>query len=140
MPYFAQEIFVQAQEKGPLTTKEYIESLEASRRLSTVDGIDAALTKHRLDALVAPTDDPAFVTDLVNGDHYTGTGSSTLPAVSGYPHVTVPAGAVFGLPVGLSFFGAAWSDARLLALAYAFEQATKGRAEPRLLPTAGVSA
>jgi amidase len=90
------------------------------------------MDQHRLDALVAPTGDPAFTTDLVNGDHYTGGGTSTLPAVAGYPHLTVPAGQVFGLPVGLSFFGRAWSEPRLIALAYAFEQATHHRRAPTL--------
>jgi len=105
-----------------------------------VEGIDKVLRSHTLDALVAPTGDPAFLIDLVNGDHFTGGGSSTFPAVSGYPHVTVPAGQAFGLPVGLSFFGRAWSEARLIALAYAFERATTHRFEPRLLPTVGLSA
>ena len=140
MPYFRQEIFLQAQEKGPLTTKEYSDALELCRRMSTVEGIDKVLRSHTLDALVAPTGDPAFLIDLVNGDHFTGGGSSTFPAVSGYPHVTVPAGQAFGLPVGLSFFGRAWSEARLIALAYAFERATTHRFEPRLLPTVGLSA
>jgi amidase len=136
MPYFAQEIFMQAQEKGPLTTKEYLDAVRSCRRMSTVEGIDAVMSKHALDALVAPTTDPAYLTDLINGDHFTGGGTSTLPAVAGYPHVTVPAGLVFGLPVGVSFFGRAWSEPRLIALAYAFEQAAKSRVPPRFLPTA----
>jgi amidase len=95
-----------------------------------VAGIDRVMDQHRLDALVAPTGDPAFPIDLLNGDHYTGGGTSTLPAVAGYPHLTVPAGQVFGLPVGLSFFGRAWSEPRLIALAHAFEQATRHRRAP----------
>jgi amidase len=94
-------------------------------------GIDAVMKKHRLDALVAPTGGPVWTTDLVNGDHYSG-GYSSASAVSGYPHVTVPAGNVFGLPVGLSFFAGAWSEPRLLTYAYAFEQATKARQVPTL--------
>ena len=94
------------------------------------------MDKHKLDALVAPTTDPAYPIDLINGDHFTGAGSSVLAAVAGYPHITVPAGRIFGLPVGVSFFGRAWSEPRLIAIAYAFEQATKCRVAPRFLPTA----
>jgi amidase len=135
MPFFGQELFLQAQEKGPLTSKEYVEALRKNRRLSGLEGIDAVMTKHHLDALVAPTGGPAWVTDLVNGDHFGG-GCSTPPAVAGYPHVTVPAGFVFGLPVGISFFGRAWSEPVLIRIAYAFEQATQLRYPPRFLPTA----
>jgi amidase len=135
MPYFGQDIFHQAQAKGPLTSKEYLDAIKNCRRLAAIEGIDATLNKHRLDALVAPTTDPAYPTDLVLGDHYTGGGTSTLPAVAGYPHITVPAGFVFGLPVGISFFGRAWSEPQLIGLAYAFEQATKHRSGPRFLQT-----
>ena len=135
MPYFGQEIFIEAQEKGPLTTPEYLEALETCRRLSRKEGLDAVLDEHRLDALVAPTGAPAWTTDLVNGDHFLG-GSSTVAAVSGYPSLTVPMGLTFGLPVGMSFMGRAWSEARLIGLAYAFEQATKHRRPPLFLPTA----
>ena len=100
------------------------------RRMSRAEGIDGVMERHKLDALIAPSGGPAFPIDLVNGDHYTGTGSSTFAAVAGYPHVTVPAGQVFGLPVGLSFFGRAWSEPRLIELAYAFEQATRHRRAP----------
>ena len=140
MPWFGQEIFIGCQEKGPLDSKEYREAVALCRRLSTTEGIDAIMDRHELDALVAPTGDPAFTIDLVNGDHYTGGGTSTYPAVSGYPHITVPAGQVFGLPVGLSFFGRAWSEGRLIALAYAFEQATRHRQGPRFLRTAELPA
>ena len=132
MPYFGQEIFIQAQAKGPLTTKAYRDARAKCVRMARTEGIDATLAKHRLAAIVAPTGGPAWPTDLLNGDHFTG-GSSTPAAVAGYPNVTVPAGLVHGLPVGISFMGARWSDASLIALAYAFEQATKVRVAPRFL-------
>jgi amidase len=138
MPFFGQEIFLQAEAKGPLTEAAYKKSLETSRRLSRKEGLDVALASNKLDALVAPTGAPAWLIDLVNGDS-PGGGSSTLPAVSGYPSVTVPAGYAFGLPVGISFIGAPWSDQALLRLAYAFEQATKVRKAPRFLATAEVA-
>jgi amidase len=138
MPYFGQELLVRAQEKGPLTTPAYVEAREKCRRLSRAEGIDAVMDQHRLDALVAPTGGPAWTIDVVNGDHYTG-GSSTPAAVAGYPSVTVPAGFVFGLPVGISFFGRAWSEATLVRLAYAYEQATRHRRPPRFLPTADLT-
>ena len=133
--YFGQDIFLKAQEKGDLTTPAYREALAKNQRLSCAEGIDAAITKDRLDAIVAPTGGPAWLTDLVAGDHFTGVSSSTPPAVAGYPAVTVPAGFVFGLPVGLTFLGPAWSEPVLLRLAYAFEQATRHRRPPGLLPT-----
>ncbi len=135
MPYFGQEIFLRAEEKGPLTSEEYLDALEKSKRFAGADGIDAVVAQHRLDAIVAPTGGPAWTTDLVNGDHFGG-GASTLAAVAGYPAITVPAGYVFGLPVGLTFFAGAWTDAALIRMAFAFEQATKHRRAPRLLPTA----
>jgi len=138
MPFFGQELFLQAQEKGPLTTPEYLEALQKNQRLSGPEGIDAVMNEHRLDALVAPTGGPAWVTDLVNGDHFSG-GCSTPPAVAGYPHITVPAGFVFGLPVGISFFGRAWSEPVLIRIAYAFEQATQRRYPPRFLPSADLT-
>jgi len=133
MPYFGQEIFLMAQEKGPLTEPEYLEALEKNRRLAGPEGIDAVMDEHNLDALIAPTGSPSWPIDLVNGDHFTG-GSSTPAAVSGYPSITVPAGYAFGLPVGLSFIGRAWSEPTLIRLAYAFEQATKHRRPPQFLP------
>ncbi len=134
MPYFGQDLFIKAEARGPLTSKEYLDAVEKCGKLMRDEGIDAAMEKNKLDALVAPTDSPAWLTDLVDGDHYLG-GSSTAAAVAGYPSVTVPAGYVFGLPVGISFFGRAWSEALLLKLAYAFEQASKLRKPPRFLPS-----
>ncbi len=139
MPYFGQEIFVKAEAKGPLTEKAYRDALETDLRLSRKEGIDRTMDKHRLDALVAPTSGPPTLIDLVNGD-YGVNGSSTVPAVAGYPHITVPAGHDFGLPVGISFFGRPWSEPTLIKIAYAYEQATKHRRPPRFLPTADLSA
>ena len=121
MKYFGQDIFLKAQEKGPLTETEYIDALAKNRQLSRAEGIDAAMDRLQLDALVAPTGSPAWVTDLVNGDHAVG-GSSNFAAVAGYPNINVPAGMLFGLPVGISFFGRAWSEPTLIKLAFAFEQ------------------
>jgi amidase len=134
MPYFGQELFVQAQKKGPLTSSGYQKALAKCGRLSRELGIDAVMDKHRLDALVAPTGNPAWPTDLVNGDHFTG-GSSTPAAVAGYPSVSVPMGFAYGLPVNLSFFGRAWSEPTLIRIAYAFEQATKHRKPPTFNPS-----
>ncbi len=134
MPFFGQEMMLEAAEKGPLTSKEYILALKQSRDLSRRLGIDAIMEEHGLDALVAPSGDPAWVIDLVNGDSQKGW-SSTAAAVAGYPHITVPAGYAHGLPVGLSFFGRAWSEPTLINLAYAFEQATAQRRPPQFLPT-----
>jgi amidase len=139
MPWFGQEIFLQAQEKGPLTTPAYKEALDKCRRLSRKEGLDVVLDQHKLDALVAPTGGPAWVIDPVNGDHFTG-GNSTPAAVAGYPTVTVPMGFVFGLPVGLSFIGRAWSESTLVRLAFAYEQATRHRRPPRFLATADLTA
>jgi amidase len=137
MPFFGQDRFVKAEAKGPLTSKEYLEALEKCRQLARREGIDAVMDKHKLDALVAPTEGPAWLTDLVVGDR-TLCNSSTAAAVAGYPSITVPAGFVFGLPVGISFFGRAWSEPTLLKLAYAFEQATKLRKPPRFRATAAL--
>ena len=136
--YFGQEIMEQAQKKGPLTEKKYRDELSNNRLLMGAKGIDATITKHKLDALVAPTQGPAGLIDLVNGDPGGG-GSFTSPAaVAGYPHVTVPMGFVRGLPVGLSFVGRAWSEATLLKLAYAFEQAAPARKKPTYAATVDV--
>jgi amidase len=134
MPYFGQELFLEAESKGPLTDAQYREALEKNHRLAREEGIDAVMKAHNLDAIVSPTDSPAWMTDLVNGDHFLG-GSSQLAAIAGYPHITVPAGDVSGLPVGISFFGKAWSEPVLIKIAYAFEQATRARKPPKFLPT-----
>ena len=135
MPYFGQDMFYKSQEKGPLTTREYIDALEKNHRLARIEGIDAVMDKNHLDAMIAPTGGPAWVTDLVTGDHFGG-GSSNAAAVAGYPNVNVTTGWMFGLPVGISFFGRAWSEPTLLKIAYAFEQATQVRKTPTFLPTA----
>jgi amidase len=130
MPYFGQDIFIKAEAKGPLTSKEYTDALEANHRLSQKEGIDAVMDQFHLDALIAPTAGPAWMTDLANGDHAVG-GSSNAAAVAGYPDITVPAGFVFGLPVGISFFGRAWSEPTLLRIAYGFEQTVHARRAPK---------
>jgi amidase len=137
MPYFGQELFERAQKKGPLTDKAYREALAKNQRLARKKGLDVVLGRHTLDAIVVPTLNPAWTTDLVNGDHYLG-GSSSPAAVAGYPNITVPAGFAFGLPVGLSFVGPAWSEAKLLGLAYAYEQGTKHRRPPTFAASAPV--
>jgi amidase len=134
MPYFGQDIFIKAEAKGPLTSKEYTDALEANHRLSRKEGIDAVMDQFHLDAIMAPTAGPAWLTDLANGDHAVG-GSSNAAAVAGYPDITVPAGFVFGLPVGISFFGRAWSEPTLLKIAYGFEQTIQARRPPRFRPT-----
>jgi len=134
MPYFAQDIFIKAEAKGPLTSKEYTDALEANHRLSRQEGIDKVMDQFHLDAIMAPTAGPAWLTDFANGDHAVG-GSSNAAAVAGYPDITVPAGFVFGLPVGVSFFGRAWSEPTLLKIAYGFEQSIQARRPPRFSPT-----
>ncbi len=137
MPWFGQEIFLEAEAKGPLTEPAYQKALAACRKTSREQGIDAMLAAHKLDAVVAPTGGPAWLIDLVNGDSETG-GSSSPAAVAGYPSITVPAGFACGLPIGISFFGRAWSEPQLIKLAYAFERATRARKPPRFRASAEV--
>jgi amidase len=138
MPYFGQDIFLKAQAKGQRTDKAYRESLVRSRRLAREEGIDAAMDKYRLDALIGPTTGPAWLTDLVNGDHDPG-GVFPLAAVAGYPNINVPMGVIFGLPVGISFFGRAWTEGPLIRMAHSFEQATKARKPPTFSDTVELS-
>jgi amidase len=143
LPYFAQEIMAMAEKKGPLTSAAYRTALAKNHQMARTLGIDAVMTKYKLDALVAPTGGPAWLTDLVNGDGAPGSldaqAPSTVTSVAGYPHITVPAGFFRGLPVGISFFGRAWSEPTLIRLAYAYEQATNHRRPPTFAQAANVS-
>jgi len=132
MPWFGQEIFVRAQKRGPLTDKKYLDARAKCIRLSRTEGVDAVMAKHRLDAIILPSNAPAWTTDFLNGDHVTG-GNSSFAAVAGYPSITVPMGLVGELPVGLSFVARAWEEGKLIKLAYAFEQATRLRRGPKYL-------
>jgi amidase len=132
--WFGQETFRQAQQRGPLSSAVYKRARETCLRLSRREGIDAVLKRTRCDVLIGPTGGPAWVIDLITGDHFGG-GVSTAPAVAGYPHLTVPAGRVAGLPVGISFFGGLWSEPQLLRAGFAFEQATTHRRRPAFFPT-----
>jgi len=133
MPWFAQELFLMAEQKGPLSDKVYLKEAADLKRLAGKEGIDATLAKNKLDAIIAPTGGPAWNTDWVNGDHFSG-GSSSPAACAGYPAITLPAGFISGLPVGITFMGAAWSEPVLIRLAYAFEQATGHRQAPQYKP------
>jgi amidase len=132
MPYFEQELMIKAEAKGPVTSREYHDLVARLNKLAKQDGIDATMSKLALDAIIGPTDGPAWPIDYVDGDHFTG-GASTPAAIAGYPHVTVPMGFVFGLPVGISFFGSPRTEVKLIKYAYAFEQATKARKAPGFL-------
>ena len=141
MPYFGQELMTRAEKKGPLTSAKYRAALAKSRRMSRTLGIDVVMAKYELDALVAPTFGPAWLIDLVTGDHFSPdeASPSTVAAVAGYPHITVPMGYFRGLPLGISFFGRAWSEPTLVKLAYAYEQATKHRRPPTFAPSANLN-
>lgn len=134
MPYFGQDIFEKAEPKGPLTDRKYLQALRKNHLLTRSRGIDFIMKDLKLDVMIAPTGGPPWPTDWINGDHFSG-GYSSASAVAGYPHITVPAGYVYGLPVGVSFFGGAYSEPTLIKAAYAFEQATKARRPPKFLPT-----
>lgn len=135
MPFFGQERMRLAEEKGPLSDQSYLDALTANHKLSRAEGIDATLKKYNLDAIVAPSGGPAWLTDYANGDSHSG-GCTSPAAVAGYPHITVPAGFIYGLPVGISFFASAYSEPVLLRIAYAFEQATHYRRPPKFVRTA----
>jgi amidase len=141
MPYFGQEIMIMSEKKGALSDPKYKAALARNRQLARTLGIDAVMNKYKLDALVAPTGGPTWLSDLVNGDSGTATapGPSTVAAVAGYPHITVPAGFFRGLPVGISFVGRPWGEPTLIRIAYAYEQATKHRKPPTFAPTADMS-
>ena len=132
MPYFDQELMVKAQEKGDLSSPEYLAALKNNHQYSRTEGIDQVMKEHQLDALFASTGGPAFITDYVNGDH-TIDGFSSPAAVAGYPHITVPAGLFAGLPVGVSFVAGAYAEGTIIKLAYAYEQASKRRSAPKYL-------
>jgi amidase len=134
MPYFGQELFLACEKMGPLTDPKYLSAVENNREMAGTKGIDAVMDTYRLDAIIAPTGGPGWTTDLINGDHFSG-GSSSPAAVAGYPNINVPAGTVYGMPVGISFFGRAWSESILIRLAYAFEQSSKARRAPKFYPT-----
>ena len=129
MPYFGQEHFLAAEEKGSLEEEEYLKALKKSKELAGKKGIDAALKKHRVEALIAPSGGPAWTIDLLNGDKFSG-GSSSPAAVASYPNITVPMGEIFDLPVGLSIMSSAYKEETIIKIAYAFEQATKARKKP----------
>jgi len=136
MPYFKQGIFETSAKKGDLKSKEYLDAIKTCQKYSREEGIDEVMDKHKLDAIVAPSNAPTWMIDTVNGDCGSGyVGSSSLAAVAGYPNITVPAGMTRELPIGISFFGRAWSEATLVRIAFAFEQATKARRRPRFLDT-----
>ncbi len=134
MPYFDQDLFIKAEARGPLSTKAYRELVQKLSRAAKADGIDKVMADHKLDAMIAPTDSPAWPTDYLLGDHSIAV-SSTPAAIAGYPHITVPAGQIYGLPFGLSFFGSPRTESKLIRYAYAFEQATNARKPPQYLPT-----
>jgi len=134
MPYFGQNLLIKSEARGPLTEKEYLDAVAKAHQLAAVEGIDATMDQHHLDAIVGPTGGPAWLIDVINGDSFGG-GSSNAAAVARYPNINVTMGLVSGLPVGISFFGRAWSEPTLIKIAYSFEQATKARQEPKFLPS-----
>ena len=138
MPHFAQELFERAEKKGPLSDAAYKNALATCRKLVRTEGLDKVFAEHKLDALVAPSNGPAWPTDHVNGDRFTG-GNTSYAAVAGYPSITVPMGYASELPLGLSFLGLAWTEGRLIGLAHSFEAATTARHSPKFLPTVPIT-
>ena len=134
LKYFDQKIFIEADKKGDLSSPEYLDALIKAQKATRENGIDKMLNENGLDALICPTGAPAWKTDLLLGDHYVG-GNSSLAAIAGYPSITVPMGFIGGLPVGISFIGTAWSESKLIGIAYSYEQATKHRKKPGYLAT-----
>jgi amidase len=134
MPYFGQDVLISAQQKGNLDSEEYKKALENVLRSNGPEGIDRAMDKYEIDAIIAPTGGPSWPIDVINGDHFMG-GSSSPAARSGYPSITVPMGFIHNLPIGISFFAEAFSEAKLISFAYAYEQATKHRQPPKFIPT-----
>jgi len=134
LKYFDQKILIEAEQKGDLNSKEYVEALNKILKVTREEGIDKLVNTNNLDALIAPTGSPAWKTDLILGDHYVG-GNSSLAAIAGYPAISVPLGFISGLPVGITFFGKAWSEPILIEIAYSYEQATMHRKTPRYLAT-----
>jgi amidase len=140
MPYFGQEIFLGSQAKGPLTEQAYLDARAKCVELTRAKGIDATMDEHRLDAMMGPSGGAAGLVDLVTlTGGGGGGGSSQFPAVAGYPHLTVPAGSYMGLPLGISFYGRAWSEPVLIRIAYAYEQATRARKVPAFIATLELS-
>jgi amidase len=137
MPYFGQQRMIAAEGRGPLTDAEYLRARTTIQRANREDGIDRVVNEHRLDAIVAPTRDLPWLTDHINGDRLDGGSSAGPAAIAGYPDISVPMGFVAGLPVGVSFFGRAWSEPVLLRVAYAYEQTTKARRPPTFAATLG---
>ena len=137
MPFFGQERLLISEKTTSLEAAEYRKAVETIQRLTRAEGIDAVMNQHKLDAIVAPTAGPAWLTDHIVGDRFDGGSSAGPAAIAGYPDITVPMGLLSGLPVGISFFGRAWSEPTLLRIAYAYEQATKRREPPRFVATLG---
>jgi amidase len=136
MPHFKQAIFDMSAKQGDLKSKEYLDAVETCRKYAREEGIDKAIDANKLDAVLAPANAPTWLIDNINGDCFSGyVNSSSMPAVAGYPNITVPAGFAKELPIGISLFGKAWSEGTLIKLAYAFEQATKARKKPKFLRT-----
>jgi len=135
MPYFGQETFLSAEKQRPLKDEYYQATVQEIRRFAGADGIDAVMRQYQLDAIIAPTMGPPCLTDFISGTYFRYNGTWGLPSMAGYPHITVPAGYMYGLPVGISFIAGAYQEPKLIKLAFAFEQASKIRRPRQFLPT-----